>query len=317
MPVALIAHGGAGNWRPGTETDAVKGVREAVARGRAVLRAGGSALDAVCATVVFLEDDPHYNAGTGACLNFDGFCELDAGVMESRGPGPTATGTQTPRVGAVAALQRVKNPILVARKVMEETDHVMLAGEGAQRFARAMGFADHDPVTPARRKDWEEKRRHLDETPGRHSLHMRRFLKEHPGYSGGTVGAAAVDVNGVLAAATSTGGVTLKLVGRVGDSPLAGAGNYPSRHVAASATGTGEYVIRSLATRSISDAMERGATLANALADVMGRLKRDYDADVGVVAVDGAGTPLAMHLTRDMPHAFFAAEGEIVARMRV
>ena len=307
MPIALIAHGGAGNWRPGSETDAVEGLREAVGRGRAILRAGGSALDAVCATVVALEDNPNYNAGTGACLNFDGFCELDASVMESR----------EARVGAVAALQRVKNPILVARKVMEETDHVMLAGEGAQRFARVMGFGDHDPVTPARRADWEAKRPQLDEVLGKHGLKMRRFLKDHPEYAGGTVGAAAVDSSGVLAAATSTGGVTLKLVGRVGDSPLAGAGNYASRHVAASATGTGEFVMRTLAARAISEAMERGATLGNAMDDVMGRLKRDFDADVGIIAVDGAGTPLAMHLTRDMPHACFAAEGDIVSRMRV
>jgi beta-aspartyl-peptidase (threonine type) len=304
MPIALIAHGGAGSWRPGSEGDAVQGLGEAVARGRAVLRAGGSALDAVCATVVMLEDNPSYNAGTGAVLNFDGFCELDASVMESR----------ESRFGAVVALQRVKNPILVARKVMEETDHVMLAGEGARRFARIMGFADHDPVTPARRADWEQKRKDLDRVLG---LRTRRFLKDHPEYAGGTVGAAAVDASGVLAAATSTGGVTMKMVGRVGDSPLAGAGNYASRHVAASATGTGEFVIRHLATRSLSDAMERGATLRAALDDVMGRLKRDFDADVGMIAVDSAGTPLAMHLTRDMPHAYFAGEGDVVSRMRV
>src|SRR6185503_9958754 len=133
------------------------------------------------ATVVALEDDPNYNAGTGACLNFDGFCELDASVMESR----------ESRVGAVAAMQRVKNPILVARKVMEETDHVMLAGEGAQRFARIMGFGDHDPVTAARRADWQDKKGRLDEVLG-NKLAMRRFLKEHPDYAGGTVGAAAV-----------------------------------------------------------------------------------------------------------------------------
>ena len=307
MPIALIAHGGAGNWRPGSEADATQGLHEAVARGRAILRAGGSALDAVCSTVVALEDNPNYNAGTGACLNVDGFCELDACVMES----------SQSRVGAVAALQRVRNPILVARKVMEETDHVMLAGEGAQRFARVMGFGDHDPVTPARRADWEDKRRKLEAAGDPHMLKMRRFLREHPAYSGGTVGAVAVDSNGVLAAATSTGGVTMKLVGRVGDSPLAGAGNYASRQVAVSATGTGEYVIRTLAARSIAEAMERGATLKHAMDDMMARLKRDFDADVGLIAVDAAGTPVATHLTRDMPHAFFAAEGEIVSRMRV
>jgi beta-aspartyl-peptidase (threonine type) len=307
MPVALIAHGGAGNWRPGSEQDAIDGMRAAAAKGRAVLVAGGSALDAVCATVVVLEDNPIFNAGTGAVLNFDGFCELDAAVMEGR----------EAREGAVAALQRVRNPILVARKVMDETDHVMLAGEGAQRFARVMGFPDYDPVTPARRADWQEKRTHLDQVLGKHSLKMRRFLKEHPEYAGGTVGAAALDVNGVLAAATSTGGVTMKLVGRVGDSPIAGAGNYASPYVAASATGTGEYVMRSLATRAISEAVQHGATLAHAVQDVLERLGRDFDADVGLIAVDSAGNPVAMHRTRDMPHAFFAAEGEVVSRMRV
>jgi L-asparaginase / beta-aspartyl-peptidase len=306
MPIALIAHGGAGNWRPGSEQDAVEGMKAAAEAGRAVLRAGGTSLDAVCATVVVLEDNPIFNAGTGAVLNFDGFCELDACVMESR----------EARVGAVAALQRVKNPILVARKVMEETDHVMLAGEGAQRFARVMGFPDHDPVTPARLADWKDKRKRVDEVLGRHSLKMRRFLKEHPEYAGGTVGAVAVDVSGVLAAATSTGGVTMKLVGRVGDSPLPGAGNYASQHVAASATGTGEYVMRSLATRAISEAVQHGSRLDSAMKDILERLGRDFDADVGLIAVDSAGNPVALHRTRDMPHAYFTGEGEVASRMR-
>jgi beta-aspartyl-peptidase (threonine type) len=307
MPIGLIAHGGAGNWRPGSEQDAIDGMRAAAEAGRSILRAGGSALDAVCATVVILEDNPIFNAGTGAVLNFDGFCELDACVMESRAA----------RAGAVAALQRVKNPILVARKVKEDTDHVMLAGEGALRFARIMGFPDHDPATPARRADWEDKKKRLDEVLGKHSLKMRRFLKEHPEYAGGTVGAAAVDNDGILAAATSTGGVTMKLVGRVGDTPIPGAGNYASSQVAASATGTGEYVMRSLATRTLSEAVERGATLANAMDSVIDRLGRDYDADVGLIAVDSGGRPVALHRTRDMPHAFFSDEGQVVSRMRV
>jgi L-asparaginase / beta-aspartyl-peptidase len=255
-----------------------------------------------------LEDNPIFNAGTGGVLNFDGFVELDACVMES----------ERARAGAVAALTRVKNPILVARKVMEETDHVMLAGEGALRFARAMGFGDHDPVTPARRADWETKRRELAQqgTDGK-GLRVREFLRRHPEYAGGTVGAAAVDAKGVLAAATSTGGVTLKLVGRVGDSPIPGAGNYASSHVAASATGTGEFVLRSLATRAISERVEQGASLASAMSAVMEGLKRDYDADVGIIAVDRHGQPVAQHLTPAMPHAFFTGEGEVVARIRV
>jgi beta-aspartyl-peptidase (threonine type) len=281
-------------------------MKAAAEKGRSILLAGGTSLDAVCATVVALEDNPIFNAGTGAVLNFDGYCELDACVMVSR----------QETAGAVCALQRVKNPVLVARKVMEETDHVMLAGEGAQRFARAMGFPDHDPVTPQRAADWREKKAHLAEVLGKHSLKMRRFLEDHPEYAGGTVGAAAVDASGVLAAATSTGGVTLKLVGRVGDSPIPGAGNYASPYAAASATGTGEYVMRALATRAISEAVERGATLAKAVGAVLDRLGRDYDADVGFVAVDASGNAVGAHRTRDMPHAFFTAEGEVVARMR-
>jgi beta-aspartyl-peptidase (threonine type) len=308
VAIALIAHGGAGNWRPGSESDALEGMRTAVQAGERVLRGGGSALDAVCATVVALEDNPIFNAGTGAVLNFDGFCELDASVMESRGA----------RVGAVAALQRVKNPILVARKVMEETDHVMLAGEGAQRFARVMGFGDYDPVTEARRKDWEDKKAHLNDVlASDRALKMRRFLKDHPEYAGGTVGAAAVDSNGVLAAATSTGGVTMKLVGRVGDSPIPGAGNYASPHIAASATGTGEFVVRSLAARAISEAVEHGAPFPEAMAQVLEQLGRDYDADIGIIGVDRQGLPVAVHRTRQMPHAFFSGEGAVVARMRV
>jgi len=307
MAIALIAHGGAGKWRPGSDDDALAGLAAAAEAGRRILAGGGSSLDAVCATVVALEDNPIYNAGTGAVLNFDGFCELDACVMESR----------EARAGAVSGLQRARNPILVARKVMEETDHVMLTGDGAQRFARVMGFPDHDPITPERRADWFDKRNRLDEVLGKHALKMRRFLQDHPEYAGGTVGAAAVDVRGMLAAATSTGGVTLKMVGRVGDSPVPGAGNYACARVAASATGTGEFVLRSLATRAVAERVERGESLAAAMESVLEGLGRDYDADVGLIAVDAAGMPVARHRTRDMPHAWFSGDGPVAARMRV
>ena len=308
MTAALIAHGGAGSWRPGREEDAVAGMRAAVETGRKVLLAGGSALDAVCATVVVLEDDPNFNAGTGGVLNFDGFVELDASVMVS----------ERKQFGAVTGLQRVKNPILVARKVMEETDHAMLTGDGALRFARAMGFGDHDPVTEARHDDWRAKRILLEqELEGGKKMRVLDFLRSHPDYSGGTVGAAAVDSRGVLAAATSTGGVTMKLVGRVGDSPIPGAGNYATELMAASATGTGEYVLRSLSTRQMHEAMSHGASLDEAMAQALAQLQRDFDGDIGIVAVDHDGRPVARHLSRDMPHAFFRGAGEVEARMRV
>jgi beta-aspartyl-peptidase (threonine type) len=306
MTIALIAHGGAGNIRPGGEERAVEGVRAAIETGREVLLKGGTALDAVCATVVALEDNPAFNAGTGSCLNYDGFVEMDACVMDGRDA----------RAGAVAALQRVKNPILVARKVMEETDHVMLAAEGAQRFARVMGFGDHDPVTAQRRADWEDKKRRILEVLGPKSLNVRRFLRDHPAYSGGTVGAVAVDASGALAAATSTGGVTLKLVGRVGDTPIPGAGNYASEHVAASATGTGEYVMRLLSTRVVSERVARGEPLDEAVRAVLEQMGHAFDADVGIIAVDREGRAVAQHRTRDMPHAWFSGDAPVTARAR-
>jgi beta-aspartyl-peptidase (threonine type) len=157
----------------------------------------------------------------------------------------------------------------------------------------------------------------VNEILGENALKMRRFLSQHPEYAGGTVGCAAVDRHGVLAAATSTGGVTLKLVGRVGDSPVPGAGNYASEHVAASATGTGEYVLRSLSTRAVSEAVERGATLAQAVSGALEQLGRDFDADVGLIAVDRHGNAVAQHRTKDMPHAWYSGDGPVVAKMRV
>ena len=309
MTIALIVHGGAGAWRPGSDDDAIAGTTAAVAAGRKILEAGGSALDAACAAAVVLEDNPIFNAGTGAVLNFDGFVELDACVMLS----------DKNQIGSVSGLQRVKNPILVARQVMEVTDHVMLTGEGAQRFARVMGHADHDPVTAARRADWEQKKKTLEigvGTAGSGAMRIREFLRSHPEYAGGTIGAVALDANGVLCAATSTGGVTMKMVGRVGDTPLPGCGTYASKLAASSATGTGEYVIRALACRQISDNVEKGMTLQAAINAVLDGLGRDFDADVGFIGIDAQGNAVGAHRTPHMPHAYFSGTSEIIAKMR-
>ena len=309
MTIALIVHGGAGSWRPGSDDDAIKGTTAAVAVGRQILFAGGSALDAACAAAVVLEDNPIFNAGTGAVLNFDGFVEMDACVMLS-----------THReIGAVSGLQRVKNPIIVAREVMEQTDHVMLTGDGATRFARTMGHADYDPITAARRADWQDKKAKLAVavgTDGKGAMKIRNFLMSHPEYAGGTIGAVALDAAGVLCACTSTGGVTMKMVGRVGDAPLPGCGTYASKFVAASATGTGEYVIRSLATRQISDNVEKGMSLEASIGEVLQALGRDFDADVGFIGIDAKGNAVGAHRTPHMPHAWFSGASEIIAKMR-
>lgn len=309
MTIALIVHGGAGSWRPGSDDDAMTGVTAAVSVGRKILEAGGSALDAACAAAMVLEDNTIFNAGTGAVLNFDGFVELDACVMLS----------SKSQIGAVSALQRVKNPILVARQVMEQTDHVLLTAEGATRFARMMGHADHDPITADRRADWQEKRAKLDAAAGpngKAALKIRDFLMQHPEYAGGTIGAVARDAQGVLCACTSTGGVTMKMVGRVGDAPLPGCGTYASEFAAASATGTGEYVIRSLATRQISDNIENGMSLKESISAVLERMGRDFDADVGFIGIDASGIAVGAHRTPHMPHAWFSGSTGIVAKMR-
>ena len=309
MTIALIVHGGAGSWRPGSDDDAIRGTTAAVVAGRKILEAGGSALDAAIAASVVLEDNPIFNAGTGAVLNFVGFVEFDACVMLS----------DASQIGAVSGLQRVKNPILVARQVMTETDHVMLTGDGATRFARVMGHADYDPITPERRADWQDKKSKLEVAVGANgkgAMKIRNFLKSHPEYAGGTIGAVALDAHGVLCACTSTGGVTMKLVGRVGDTPLPGCGTYASKFAAASATGTGEYVIRSLATRQISDNVEKGMSLEASIGAVLDGLGRDFDADVGFIGIDAKGNAVGAHRTPHMPHAFFTDSSEIIAKMR-
>ena len=225
----LLIHGGSGiieRGRLAAEADA--GARAALARaldaGQTILVAGGAAIDAVQAAIEVLEDDPHFNAGRGAALTFEGGIELDAAIMEGTGR----------RAGAVAGVTTVRHPVALARAVMEHSPHVLLAGAGAERFADERGVerAGEDWfVIPARRRQLESMRADAD------------WFDVDMKY--GTVGAVARDAAGHVAAATSTGGVTGKRWGRVGDSPLIGAGTYADdRACAVSATGSGEYFIR-------------------------------------------------------------------------
>lgn len=272
MGYGLAVHGGAGAWDVEAGGDAIRGVHAAAIAARRVLAAGGAALDAVVAAVVALEDNPLFNAGTGACLNLDGEAEMDAQVMVGEGLA----------AGAVGALARVRNPVLVARCVMERTDHVLLVGAGAQRFARAMSFDDYDPVTPRARARWRER------------------LAER----GGTVGAVARDTNGSFAAATSTGGVSLKLPGRVGDTPVPGAGNYATSCAAASATGHGELMLRTLTTKRVCDWIERGLGAQAAVDRVLAEMADTVGAEAGLIAVDRNGDVGITHGTPQMPFAY-------------
>ncbi|WP_447728399.1 isoaspartyl peptidase/L-asparaginase family protein [Sphingomonas koreensis] len=226
----LVIHGGAGvmeraKMTPERESAARKGLDAALDAGSKVLAGGGSALDAVEAAVKVLEDDPAFNAGRGAVFTYEGTNELDASIME---------GT-TRRAGAVAGVTRTRNPISLARKVMEDSPHVMLSGKGADQFSTEKGLEQVDPSYFAT----EERRRQLE------TLKAKKVSWFDVDRKFGTVGAVAMDVEGHLAAATSTGGITGKRWGRIGDSPVIGAGTYADdRACAVSATGAGEYFIR-------------------------------------------------------------------------
>lgn len=226
----LMIHGGAGILRPDTlPADQAEGARAglnaALDAGSGVLAKGGSALDAVEAAVRVLEDDPHFNAGRGAVLSFDGCVCLDAAIMDGSGR----------QAGGVTGVSATKNPVSLARRVMTATPHVLLSGTGADQFAREQGLEQADEswfATPERRRQLEELRARVD---GWFDAEMKY----------GTVGAVACDAQGHVAAATSTGGLTGKRWGRIGDSPVIGAGTYADdRACAVSATGAGEFFIR-------------------------------------------------------------------------
>jgi L-asparaginase / beta-aspartyl-peptidase len=255
----LLVHGGCGNPRGGAVRDEPsyhRALEAALEAGWAALDRGG-ALDGVQAAVESLEDCPLFNAGRGSVLTADGVVEMDAAVM---------VGSER-RAGAVAAVTRVRHPVALARAVMEETSHVLIAGAGAERIAEERGLELCDPpwfVTERQHERWLA--------------------------SQGTVGAVALDADGRLAAATSTGGMRGQLPGRVGDSPLIGAGTYADDATCAiSATGTGEAMIRTVAAHEVSALMRhRGLTLGAACATVMEQLD-PLGAEAGMIAVDGAG----------------------------
>jgi len=296
---AVVVHGGAGRWRERWHAGALAGVTAAARAAIDVLAAGRSALDAVCAAAVVLEDDPLFNAGTGSALNVHGEAEMDAGVMEGL----------TARFGGVCALARVRNPVLVAREVMRHTPHCLLAAGGALRFARERGFADHDPVTEQRR---EELAKAIAGERWRGDVAPLTPPAPHD-----TVGAVALDTGGGLAVATSTGGITMKLPGRVGDSPLPGAGSYATRAAASSATGLGEAILRRLSTRTICDLIAAGRDPREAIASALADLAGD-DADAGFIALDAHGRIGVGHASAAMPHAFFSlGDADITARIAV
>jgi beta-aspartyl-peptidase (threonine type) len=289
---------------PERESEYRAGLRAALDAGYAVLERGGSALDAVVAAVQPLEDNPLFNAGKGAVLNSEGFCEMDASIMEGR----------TLAAGAVAGVRHVKHPILLARAVMEQSPHVMCVGAGAEAFAKERGLElmpDDYFITEGRRRELQRTK----ESSASSSSPGTSVPSPSPQ---GTVGAVALDRHGHLAAATSTGGMTNKRFGRVGDSPIIGAGNYANDATCAvSATGHGEYFIRSVVAHDVSALMEyRGWPLEKACAEVL-RKVGVLGGTGGLIAVDKAGNIALPFNTSGMyrAHRRSAADSEPIVEI--
>ncbi len=299
--VVLVVHGGAGAIPRAEMTDekeaAIRAALEQALRdGAAVLAEGGSSLDAVSRAVVVLEDAPHFNAGKGAVFTADGRNELDAAIMDGA----------TLRAGSVAGLTRIRNPILLARAVMEQSSHVMMVGAGAEAFARSIGMDFVDPKYFHTEERWQqlERRRREEAAKPRAALPARAYF--------GTVGAVARDRQGRLAAATSTGGMTMKRWGRVGDAPIIGAGTYANDRCAVSATGWGEYFIRATVAHDIcARVVYRGDTLAAAADEVVMKVVPRLGGDGGVIALDADGNAALPFNTEGMYRGTIDADGKV------
>ena len=274
---SIAIHGGAGALPRALlsaerERSYRAGLEAALDGGYGVLERGGTSLDAVATAVRLLEDHPSFNAGRGAALTRDGAAELDAAIMDGR----------QLRAGAVASVRHIRNPVDLARRVMEKSRHVLLVGAGAEEFA----LEEHFTLVPNQYFRTAERLEQLES-----EQRGKRVSDLVPASSQGTVGAVACDASGNLAAATSTGGLTNKRPGRVGDSPIIGAGTYAKNGICAvSATGHGEYFIRAVAAHHVCAAVEyRGLTLEQAVQELLHQILRGLGGEGGMIAIDGAG----------------------------
>ncbi len=275
----LVLHGGAGvekaGLTPQDQAAARAAMESALRAGHAVLARGGSAVEAVAATITVLEDSPQFNAGKGAVFTHDGKNELDAAIMDG----------STGNAGTVAGVHRIKNPIQLARTVMDRSKHVMLVGEGAERFAQEQGVSLVDPAYFRTDKRWKQLQKALKEEASGQA-HADLETAKHFG----TVGALALDTQGRLAAGTSTGGMTNKRYGRVGDSPIIGAGTYANSQCAVSGTGWGEYYIRAVAAYDICARMKyAGQSLDQAAEAVIDEQIPKAGGNGGAIALDAKG----------------------------
>lgn len=298
---SMAIHGGAGTLVKGLMTSSLEAkykeaLDEALEAGYAILDGGGSALDAVETSVVLLENTPLFNAGKGSVFTAEGTHEMDAAIMEGK----------SRDAGAVSLITGIKNPVSLARDVMEKSYHVFLAGEGAMQFAKSNGYTLESPeyfYDEVRYQQWLG----IKDTEG---FQLDHSVKKDGKF--GTVGAVACDANGNVAAATSTGGMTNKKWGRVGDSPMIGVGNYANNKTCAvSCTGSGEYFIRGVVAYDVSCLMEyKGWSLEKASSEVIHNRILELGGDGGLIAVDSQGNVSMPFNTEGMYRAMKTSEGK-------
>jgi len=286
----LVIHGGAGtilkeNMTLEKEAAYLEKLNEALEAGEQILKNGGTSLDAVTEVIIVMENSPLFNAGKGAVFTAEGVNEMDASIMEGK----------LHKAGAITGVQHIKNPILGARAVMEKTNHVLLTGEGAEELAQDVGLEMVDSSYFFTESRWNS------------YLKAKDKIDKH-----GTVGAVALDKHGNLAAATSTGGMTYKMKGRVGDSPIIGAGTYADNNTCAvSATGHGEYFMRNVVAYDISALMKYSKmTLQQAAEEVIMNKLKLIGGDGGVIAVDKDGNISMTFNTAGMYRGYISSNGE-------
>lgn len=308
----MVIHGGAGtilkkNMTPEKEAAYIAVLTQALQAGYAEIKAGKTSMDAVEATIHVMENDPHFNAGKGAVFTHDGKNELDAAIMDGK----------TLMAGSVAGVTTIKNPISAARAVMEKSEHVMMVGAGAEQFAKEAGLEIVDPKYFWTQERWDGLQKAIKEDSTKavldHGNKKSELLgiKNHD-YKFGTVGCVALDKAGNLAAGTSTGGMTNKKYGRVGDAPIIGAGTYCNNETAGiSCTGWGEFYIRNVVAKTISDLMEyKGLSVAEASKIALDKVGK-MGGDGGLIALDKKGNVAMPFNTEGMYRGTITADGKI------
>jgi len=308
----IVIHGGAGTILKENMSDSLEAaykdkLKEAISVGHEILKNGGSSLDAVTQTINVMEDSPLFNAGKGAVFTHEGSNELDASIMDG----------STLNAGAVAGVKHIKNPIDLARDVMQKSEHVMLYGAGAEEFAGTLGYKMMDTSYFYTQNRYESLQKILEKEKAKNETKISfedPFIKNS---KFGTVGCAALDKHGNLAAGTSTGGMTNKRWNRIGDAPIIGAGTYANNATCAvSGTGWGEYFIRSVVAYDISALMEyKGMSLQEAAAEVIQKKVPALGGDGGIVAIDKDGNVAMEFNTAGMYRATMNSKGELIIKI--